>query len=93
MDEKKLSKHFSLAAARPQIRDKDNAEPRVKPPVMARDPAPNLAPPGMVGIRRTPETVLAKPVTKEPEKSFRDGDLSRKFTPLAMKGKDDDRSR
>lgn len=34
-----------------QIRDKDNAKPALKPS-FAEKPAPNLAPPGCIGIRR-----------------------------------------
>ena len=35
------------------IRDKDNAAPRPKPPSIARYPAPNMAPIGAVGIKTT----------------------------------------
>ncbi|MEL6646137.1 MAG: hypothetical protein AAFQ05_00305 [Pseudomonadota bacterium] len=33
------------------LRDKDNAQPRVQPPQGVTKPAPNLAPPGMSGIK------------------------------------------
>lgn len=33
------------------LRDKDNAKPKLKP-TFAKKPAPNLAPPGCVGIKR-----------------------------------------
>lgn len=46
-------KAFAKAAKTPadNIRDKDNAQLVPKPPTGAKHP-PNLAPPGMVGIRR-----------------------------------------
>lgn len=100
MEEKKLKKHFSLAAARAQIRDKDNAQPRVKPPALARTPQPNLAPSGMVGIRVPLTKVVAKIVpvaepAKAPKKFSLDykGDLTRIFKPLAAKSPDKDRGR
>jgi hypothetical protein len=100
MDEKKLKKHFSLAAARPQIRDKDNAQPRVKPPAMARVPQPNLAPPGMVGIRSPMPKLVARSVPKaEAEKApakfslDRRGYLTRTFKPLAAKKPEPGRDR
>lgn len=97
MTEKKPPKQFSLVPyAKINIRDKDNTMPRIKPPQIARQPAPNLAPPGMVGIRSTPGTVAAKPVIEKPKKTFsldRNGDLTREFKPLAAKAPDKDRGR
>lgn len=55
----------SKAEDQPKLRDKDNAQPRVKPPMGVTRPANNLAPPGMSGIR----TVLQPRVQQglEPE--------------------------
>ena len=49
----RLSKRFNLHASQEEetIRDKDNADPRLEPQI-ERKPAPNLAPGGMLGIRR-----------------------------------------
>ena len=41
----------SKAEDQPKLRDKDNAQPRVRPPAGVTRPAYNLAPPGMSGIK------------------------------------------
>lgn len=61
----------SKAEDQPKLRDKDNAQPRVKPPGGVTRPAYNLAPPGMSGIktasqprvRQGPETERQQPTT------------------------------
>ena len=60
---------------------KDNAQPRVKPPEMAHTPQPNLAPPGMVGIRTEKRFTLPKAPPK-PEFSPTQGNLKREFKSL-----------
>jgi hypothetical protein len=44
-----LTPLFNEKAKRARV-IKDNAQPRVPPPVQAHKPAPHLAPPGMAGI-------------------------------------------
>ena len=65
-------------------RDKDNAQPRVPPPKFAQVPAPNLAPPGMSGIKRSP---LQQQVAQQPArpqfKAGNGGELSKEFKPIA----------
>ena len=61
---------------------KDNAQPRVKPPEMARMPQPNLAPPGMVGIKTEKRFTLPKAPPK-PEFPPTQGSLRREFKSLA----------
>ena len=64
MSDDKQRKPFNEASQgeTPAFRDKDNAAPRVPPPEQATKPAPNLAPPGMMGIR-TSITAQQQPVT------------------------------
>lgn len=72
------------------LRDKDNAALTPKAPSWAQRPAPNLAPPGMGGIKRglpSPEAGQPKP----PRTRFALGEkskLARDFQPLAKPGKD-----
>ena len=62
---------------------KDNAQPRIKPPQMATKPQPNLAPPGMVGIRTEKRFALGKaPAPPKPEFSPTQGNLRREFKSL-----------
>ena len=78
-------------------RDKDNAQPRVKPPSQAQKPGPRLAPPGTTGTRAN----LATPSKKKEEltkKRFtlgKSGDLSKEFKPIVKspksKGHDQER--
>lgn len=49
------------------IRDKDYAEPRPKPPVQAKYPAPNVPPMGSVGIKRQEQLKTAKPTPIQQE--------------------------
>lgn len=49
-----------------KIRDKDNANPKPKPS-FAQKPAPNLAPPGMMGIRRSLPSQETHPPKVDPE--------------------------
>ncbi len=61
----------SKAEDQPKLRDKDNAQPRVKPPTGVSRPAYNLAPPGMSGIKtgsqprgqKGPEPERQRPIT------------------------------
>ncbi len=62
---------------------KDNAQPRIKPPPMARKPQPGLAPPGMVGIRTDKRFALPKaPAPPKPEFTATQGNLKREFKSL-----------
>lgn len=66
-------------------RDKDNAQPRLKPPAAAKIPSPRLAPPGMTGTRQNlprPETVKQQP---KPFKLGDKGDLKDRFKPIVQK--------
>lgn len=88
------TKRFALHAAPEQvsIRDKDNAAPRVTPPNLGQDPAPNLAPPGMAGIRASGP--VAGPSLPPPEpKRFTlgiGGGATREFKGFANPGPDHD---
>jgi hypothetical protein len=92
MTDKKPKKPFNLSARPPQkkaneIRDKDNADPRIKPPAMAKKPSPKLAPPGMSGITRnlaTPANAKQKPKRFTPGEK---GDLKKTFKPIVQSGK------
>ena len=61
----------SKAKDHPKLRDKDNAQPRVKPATGVTRPAYNLAPPGMSGIKtgsqprvqQGPELERQRPIT------------------------------
>lgn len=61
---------------------KDNAQPRVKPPQMAHKPQPNLAPPGMSGIRTEKRFAFQKPPAPKPEFAPTQGNLRREFKSL-----------
>lgn len=65
-DDKKLTNVFLRAAQQDAtpLRDKDNTDPKLKPE-FATKPAPNLAPPGMVGIRSS--TRQEQPEPPKPE--------------------------
>jgi hypothetical protein len=69
-----------------QIRDKDNAQPRIKPPAGVSHPNPRLAPPGSKGIQRNLPTNNA---AKKPEqKRFalgKGGELTERFKPIVQK--------
>lgn len=84
-------KPFTLAANPDQeletIRDKDNAAPELPAPSSARSSRPNLAPPGMSGIKRNlPSPAPQKAEDKLPNPS----DLTKAFMPLARLQKDKD---
>lgn len=88
---KNVKKPFKLAASPKKdtqvIRDKDNTAPRPPPPRAVREPAPNLAPGGALGIRRGLPT--QKP--PEPKHSFIKGDASKTFKSIVPPSKDNDR--
>ncbi len=98
---KSPAKPFNLGAKgaekTPQVtRDKDNAQPRVKPPEQARKPGPRLAPPGMSGTKRNLPTKAQ--VTRQVPKRFslgQPGELKKEFKPIVSKppGKGPDISR
>jgi hypothetical protein len=67
-----------------QIRDKDNAKPKLQPKHLRIKPAPNLAPSGMSGIKQG----LPSNSSQEKGKRFsikQSGDLSKKFNSIAPK--------
>lgn len=77
---------FNLSADpdKDQLRDKDNANPELKPKLSESKPRPNLAPSGMSGIKQ------GLPSNSAPEKGKRfsikqSGDLSKKFNSIAPK--------
>lgn len=93
MSDNKPRKPFTLAAeGKSVLRTKDNAKPRIKPPQPVNKPAPNLAPPGMSGLRPKPGLTLPDPKHPSPQpkpaqqKRFQlhtgKGQLSRTFKPL-----------
>jgi hypothetical protein len=89
------SKTNSIPTAR-VLPDKDNAQPRIKPPNLAQYPAPNLAPHGMSGIKTmAARQQAAQHVPKQPFKAGNGGELSKVFKPIAAKSPDKghDRSR
>ena len=68
MSDNKPRKPFTLAAeGKPTLRTKDNAKPRIRPPQPVNKPAPNLAPPGMSGLRPKPGTTLTQPQAQSPK--------------------------
>ena len=75
MKEREIKKRFRLAVTpdkdEPKIRDKDNAKPRPTPPSYVSKPAPNLAPPGTLGIKRSSQ--IGPFAVKKPKKRFRLG--------------------
>jgi len=98
MTEKRPTKPFTLSAtpqkerpkAEPQIRDKDNAQPRIQPPGGVTKPSPRMGPPGTTGIQRNlpkpsnDKGVPAKKVAK-PFTLGRTGDLGKTFKPIVTK--------
>ncbi|MFQ6550609.1 hypothetical protein AADZ90_021915 [Aestuariibius sp. 2305UL40-4] len=84
---------FTLAAGKDQapLRDKDNAAPRVPPPHLASKPAPNLAPPGMLGIKRNlPQREQDKGQYKTLREAFQ-VKASGRFTPIVRNDPEKDR--
>lgn len=79
-DNKKPFVSFNDAANQKREQLKDNAQPRIKPPHIATQPQPNLAPMGMVGTTRfqitNSFTPSKKPFTPE------QGNLKREFQSL-----------
>ena len=88
-------KPFTLAA-QPQkevknIRDKDNAGLEPAAPRWAQHPRPNIAPPGMSGIKRNmpvPQTARTNKAPRWLKHEF--GDKARKFKPIVPKSRDKD---
>lgn len=95
MNEREVKKRFALAAdaqRKTVIRDKDNASLQPRPPAQAKHPAPNLAPPGMSGIK--PASRIGRSPAPPKPKRFQLGkgnDLTGTFKPLARPGKDKSR--
>lgn len=87
MPTKETKSPFTLAARKlpHNIRDKDNAQPRIVPPQQVRTPHPQLAPPGMSGIKTTARLghPIAPPKLKRLE--FQSGVTTRDFKSLAQK--------
>ncbi|MDJ0825075.1 MAG: hypothetical protein QNJ16_06175 [Rhodobacter sp.] len=90
MTDKRPTKRFQFSSratsndgenrSRENTRDKDNAQPRIKPPANANKPAPRLAPPGMSGIKG--KQSKSTPAKEPPKKRFtlgKRGDLERSF--------------
>ncbi|PHR93146.1 MAG: hypothetical protein COA69_04130 [Robiginitomaculum sp.] len=82
------------------LRDKDNAAPRIKPPRNVRVAPRGFAPPGMVGIRPSPQLNNNRlksgqaPKPPRPPKRFalgKSGDLKKEFKPLVAKSPIKDR--
>jgi len=76
------------------LRDKDNAAPRIKPPRNVRIAPRGFAPPGMVGIRPSSQVndnrikFRQAPKPPNPPKRFalgKAGDLKKEFKPLVVK--------
>jgi hypothetical protein len=68
--------YVSKAEDQPKLRDKDNAQPRVKPPAGVTRPAYNLAPPGMSGIKTGSQPRVQQrpePERKQPTTSIDNG--------------------
>lgn len=89
-DETKRS--FNAAANRTQIRDKDNANPKLEPKLAKKEPAPNLAPMGSMGIRRG----LPTPQKQQAAKRFSLGKpstMKQEFKFAARQAPEKDRSR
>lgn len=96
MKEREIKKHFRLAATpakdEPKIRDKDNGKPRPTPPSFVTKPAPNVAPTGMLGIKRSSQ--IGPLTAKKPKKRFKLGygdDLVPEFKTASEKDRDRDR--
>ena len=90
MTDKRPFKAFNQVARKPVERTKDNAAPRIKPPSIVTMPPPDLAPPGMAGVR--PKRFALAQAPQAPKREFSPGDsgnLKRTFKPLAQAtGKD-----
>lgn len=82
------------------LRNKDNAAPRIKPPRNVRIAPKGFAPPGMSGIKQS--TSIDKnrlnsgqaPKPPKPKKRFslgKSGELKKEFKPLVSKKPDKDR--
>jgi hypothetical protein len=87
MPPKETKSPFTMAARKlPQnIRDKDNAQPRIVPPQQVRTPHPQLAPPGMSGIRTSQRMGLPHVPPKPKRMEFEAGVTKREFKSLAPK--------
>lgn len=87
-NEKRPKKPFSLAGSKePVVRDKDNAAPRIKPPELVRLPHPQLAPPGMSGIKMglpAMERFAGQPSPKPPPPKREPKSPKRVFTSLVQ---------
>ncbi|OWU66734.1 hypothetical protein [Phaeobacter sp. 22II1-1F12B] len=89
----KISFVRKIAQAEAPIRDKDNADLKSKPPSWSRSPAPNLAPPGMTGIKRNLPS-SANEQSARPRFVFGDkSKLKKEFKPIATKAKGHDHER
>ena len=95
MNEREVKKRFRLAVTpakdEPKIRDKDNAQQRPTPPSYVTKPAPNLAPPGTLGIKRSSQ--IGPFTSKKPKKRFRLGhsdDLVPEFKTATERKRDRD---
>lgn len=91
MTDKNPKKPFNLSARPPRkeegnIREKDNANPRVKPPTWAKTPSPTQGPGGTKGIVRNSAT--PKSAKQEPKrfKLGEKGELKSKFKPIVRNG-------
>lgn len=77
MSDDRLKETFRVRAGdkRERLRDRDNAAPRPAPPVFVSRPAPNMAPPGTLGIRRglpvAQARQAAEPVSRPLAETFR----------------------
>ncbi|MFV1582663.1 MULTISPECIES: hypothetical protein [unclassified Phaeobacter] len=83
---------FNLSADpdKDPLRDKDNANPELKPKLSESKPRPNLAPGGSMGIRQG----LPPREAGTPKKRFelgKGGELTREFKSIAPKGHDKDK--
>lgn len=89
-DETKRS--FNEAANGTQVRDKDNANPKLEPKLAKKEPAPNLAPMGSIGIRRGLRTPQKQQATKRFSLS-KPSNMKQEFKFAARNAPDKDRSR
>lgn len=71
----------------PDIRDKDNADPRLQPSLSYSTPQRNLAPAGTTGIRRGLPSNEHKRSTEETQKD-KEVSLSREFKSVAGRSRD-----
>ena len=79
------------------LRDKDNAMPRIKPPRNVHIAPRGFAPPGMSGIKPSPSIDKSRmpvgqtPKPPQPKKRFalgKSGELKKEFKPLVSKSPD-----